>query len=106
MNWTDPVALKEFGEQLKTFADAEVHLVLNAAYESSVLLAQVRAFSQFPITDLVVTHLEEEPRWGKLWNLILGTNYSIRLLGSGQNVPGDLHPATAERILSRQFPGK
>lgn len=106
VNWTDPVALKEFGGQLKTFADAEVHLVLNAAYESSVLLAQVRAFGQFPITDLVVTHLEEEPRWGKLWNLVLGTNYSIRLLGSGQNVPGDLQPATAERILSRQFPGK
>ena len=106
VNWTDPVALKEFGERLKTFADAEVHLVLNAAYESSVLLAQVRAFGQFPLTDLIVTHLEEEPRWGKLWNLVLGTNYSVRLLGSGQNVPGDLQPASAERILSRQFPGK
>ena len=106
VNWTDPVAIKELGQKLAPFADAEIHLVLNAAYETSVLLAQVRAFAGLPVTDLIVTHLEEEPRWGKLWNLVLGTNYPLRFLGAGQNVPGDFQPATAERILARQFPTK
>lgn len=106
VNWTDPAALKEFAHHLKPFPDAEIHLVLNAAYETPTLLAQIRAFSHLPITDLIVTHLDEEPRWGKLWNLVLGTNFSLRLLAAGQNVPGDIQPATAERILSRQFPGK
>ena len=106
VNWTDPLAMKELGQKLAPFADAEIHLVLNAAYETSVLLAQVRAFAGLPVTDLIVTHLDEEPRWGKLWNLVLGTNYPLRFLGAGQNVPGDFQPATAERILARQFPNK
>ncbi len=106
VNWTDPLALKELGQKLAPFADAEIHLVLNAAYETTVLLAQVRAFAGLPVTDLIVTHLEEEPRWGKLWNLVLGTNYPLRFLGAGQNVPGDFQAATAERILARQFPNK
>lgn len=106
VNWTDPLALKELGQKLTPFADAEIHLVLNAAYEVPVLLAQVRAFAALPVTDLIVTHLDEEPRWGKLWNLVLGTNYALRFLGAGQNVPGDFQAATAERILARQFPSK
>ena len=106
VNWTDPLAMKELGQKLAPFADAEIHLVLNAAYEVSVLLAQVRAFAALPVTDLIVTHLDEEPRWGKLWNLVLGTHYPLRFLGAGQNVPGDFQAATAERILARQFPSK
>jgi flagellar biosynthesis GTPase FlhF len=53
---------------------------------------------------LIITHLDEESRWGKLWNLVLGTNYPIRWLSTGQNIPGDFCAATAETLLARQFP--
>jgi flagellar biosynthesis GTPase FlhF len=82
---------------------SEVHLVLNAAYDTRLLLAQARAFSALPVTDLIFAHLDEEHRWGKLWNFVLGTNYSIRSLSAGQNVPGEFADACAESILAKQF---
>jgi flagellar biosynthesis protein FlhF len=104
VDWRRPAAVKELGGQLENFGSPHVHLVLNGAYDLSILLAQQRAFSGLPIEDLIVTHLDEEPRWGKVWNLALGTNYSIRHFSTGQNIPGDFHKASAEIVFARQFP--
>lgn len=95
--------LDQLHDFIRSFGVPEVHLVLNAAYESSHLLEQVRFFSSVGISDLIVTHLDEESRWGKVWNLVLGTNYGIRSLGCGQNIPGDILPANPSTILARQF---
>ncbi len=83
-----------------------MHLVLNGAYDISVLLAQIRAFAALPIEDLILTHLDEESRWGKIWNLVLGTNYSLRHFSTGQNIPGDFCEASPEAVFARQFPRK
>ncbi len=104
--WTDAAAVRELAEHVKQFPGAAIHLVLNAAYESAQLLAQVRAFEALPIADLIVTHLDEETHWGKLWNLVLGTNYPIRFLAAGQNIPGSFTEASADQLLSRHFPLK
>ncbi len=106
INWTDPEEVRELGRRLQTLPSAQVHLVLNGAYESPLLLAQARAFDALPITDVFVTHLDEETRWGKLWNLVLGTNYPLRFLSAGQNIPGDLSTATPQKLLQRQFLNK
>ena len=106
VNWTDAGAMSDLAGQLKALPDPQVHLVLNAAYDLPLLLAQTRAFASLPVTDLIFSHLDEEPRWGKLWNFVLGTNYSIRFLSAGQNIPGDFVEATPEPILARQFPRK
>jgi flagellar biosynthesis protein FlhF len=89
---------------IESFGVPEVHLVLNGAYESNHLLEQVQFFANVGISDLIVSHLDEEMRWGKVWNLVLGTNFSVRSLSCGQNVPGDLLVPTAETLLNRQFP--
>ena len=102
LDWNDAEALAELREKLDVFEAPEVHLVLNGAYEVSTLLAQVRAFSCLPVSDLAITHLDEEKRWGKLWNLLLGTNYALRWLSAGQNIPGDLGNASAENLISHQ----
>ncbi len=106
VNPTDTVALTQLRQRLAAIPNAQVHLVVNAAYETSLLLAQVRAFSTLPIQDVIVSHLDEEPRWGKLWNLLLGTNCTVRSLAAGQNIPGEFTPATPERIFGHQFPRK
>jgi flagellar biosynthesis GTPase FlhF len=106
VDWRKPLAVKELGGQIKQLGAPRAHLVLNGAYEISVLLAQVRAFSELPIESLIITHLDEESRWGKIWNLVLGTNYSIRHFSTGQNIPGDFCEASAEMVFSRQFPRK
>ena len=41
---------------------------------------------------------------GWFWNLVLGTNYSIRHFSTGQNIPGDYRDASAELLLNHQFP--
>jgi flagellar biosynthesis protein FlhF len=106
VDWRKPAAVQELAELLKQFGSVHVHLVLNGAYDISILLAQFRAFAVLPIDDLVITHLDEESSWGKIWNLILGTHCSIRHFSSGQNIPGDLCEASAGMIFARQFPGK
>ena len=106
VNHADANAVAQLAQRIAALPDAQVHLVVNAAYETSLLLAQVRAFSKLPIADMIVTHLDEESRWGKVWNLALGTSCPVRYLSSGQNIPGDLAAASAEQIFSRQFPRK
>src|SRR4029077_17406080 len=43
VNCADARAMRQLEERLKEFGDAQVHLVMNAAYESSAMLAQARA---------------------------------------------------------------
>jgi len=109
LTWIDlpgTTAAAELAEWRSRWPDAQVHVVLNAAYETSLLLAQVRQFAALPVQDLIVTHLDEEPRWGKLWNLALGTSYPLRFLSAGKNIPGEFWDATPERLLERNFPLK
>jgi flagellar biosynthesis protein FlhF len=106
VDWRNPAAIRELGKQLEPFSSPKIHLTLNGAYDISILLAQVRAFSVLPIEDLILTHLDEESRWGKIWNLALGTKYSIRHFSTGQNIPGDFFDASAEMIFTHQFPKK
>lgn len=85
---SNPTAMAALGEQLSLLPQPHVHLVLNAAYESSILLEQFRAFEQFAPEDIIFTHLDEESRRVKLWNFVLGTKCPIRFLGAGQKIPG------------------
>jgi hypothetical protein len=104
VDWREAAAVAELGGRLKEFPGARAHLVLNAAYETPLMLAQIRAFAALPVADLVFTHLDEERRWGKLWNFVLGTDYALRFLSAGQYIPGNFFEATPEFVLARQFP--
>jgi flagellar biosynthesis protein FlhF len=101
VNLQDTTAVEQLQAQLVGLAGAQVHLVLNAAYEVPVLLAQARAFDDWPVTDLILTHLDEEKRLGKLWNFLLGTKFTVRFLSGGQNVPGDFSVATPDLLFAQ-----
>ena len=106
VDFQDAEALQFLGQTLTQFPGVQVHLVLNAAYTTALLLAQSRAFSRLPVADLILTHLDEETAWGKLWNLVLGTNYALGFLSAGQNVPGRFCAAQAELLCAPLFGGK
>jgi flagellar biosynthesis protein FlhF len=106
VSFGDAEAFKALANQIAAFRGAQVHLVLNAAYETNTLLNQLRAFSTLPISDIVFTHLDEEQRWGKLLNFCLGIKTPIAYLSAGQNVPGELTRGTPEKIVSRVIPSK
>jgi flagellar biosynthesis protein FlhF len=86
-------ALFALRDQLADLDQPHIHLVLNAAYESSILLEQFQAFEAFAPEDIIFTHLDEEHRRVKLWNFVLGTKCPISFLGAGQKIPGELRRA-------------
>jgi flagellar biosynthesis GTPase FlhF len=100
INWRDPGSLQELFKLASELPNAELHLVLNAAYDTNVILAQVRAFSSLPIADLIFTHLDEETRWAKLWNFVLGTKFTVRFLSTGQNIPSGFLIPTPDHLFS------
>lgn len=99
----DEAELAEVRNLLSMLPTSSVSLVLNGAYDVGLLLSQVRSFSRLPLTDLIVTHLDEETRWGRLWNLVLGTDYPLSFLGAGQNIPGRFMSADPEALLPEQL---
>ena len=68
---------------------AECLLVLNSAYELKHLIGLVRSFGDLPINGLIMTHLDEETGWSKLWNLSLAVDMPILFCSGGQEMPGD-----------------
>jgi flagellar biosynthesis GTPase FlhF len=99
----DTDALRALKDQLAALPQPRVHLVLNAAYETSILAEQFHAFSTLKPEDLSFTHLDEERGQGKLLDFILGTNCCLRFLSTGQKIPGDLVIAGAASRTSPEF---
>jgi flagellar biosynthesis protein FlhF len=100
----DLQSLNSLKEQLKALGNPRVHLVLNAAYDAPVLFEQFRAFAPFRPEDLSFTHLDEEPRREKLWNLAQGTDSALRFLSGGQKIPGEFVSADAAPFAACAIP--
>ena len=78
------------------------HLVLlRFLVASGLLLAHARFFSVLPLSGLILTHLDEETRWSKCWNLVLATQLPILYLSGGQNIPGDFRPALPDEMFDK-----
>ena len=88
-------------EQAKGFPLTEIYLVLNASYDLGLLLSHARFFSVLPLSGLILTHLDEETRWSKYWNLVLATQLPILYLSGGQNIPGDFRPALPDEMFDQ-----
>jgi flagellar biosynthesis GTPase FlhF len=86
-------AINALREQLAQLPNPHIHLVLNAACESSILFDQFQAFESLGPEDIIFTHLDEEWQRVKLWNFVLGTNCPISFLGTGQKIPGEFRRA-------------
>ncbi|MBC8097742.1 MAG: hypothetical protein H7Y43_18230 [Akkermansiaceae bacterium] len=95
----DAHGMNALRDQLAALPNPHVHLVLNAAYETSTLLAQHRAFSVLQPQDLIFTHLDEEERVVKLWNFVFGTQTPIRFVSAGQKIPGEFRKAAPELLF-------
>jgi len=89
-------------EQIDALPSPRVHLVLNAAYETSVLFEQFRAYAPLKPNDLIFTHLDEERQRVKLWNFVLGTNCSIQFLSAGQKIPGEFLRAESALLFPQE----
>jgi flagellar biosynthesis protein FlhF len=98
IDWPDTAEFDKLAAQIGGLTTPQVHLVLNLAYENSVLMNQVRAFSRLEIADLIFTHLDEVPNKTKLLDFLFQTQYPISFFSSGQNIPGCFQPVTPEGL--------
>lgn len=94
-------ALEALREQLAGLGQPHVHLVLNAACETSILFGQIRAFTPLAPEDVIFTHLDEEQQRVKLWNFVLGTNLPLGFLSAGQKIPGEFCRADSASLFPR-----
>lgn len=106
VDWNDPSQLTVLKRELNQLPTATHYLVLNAAYDNDILKRQIRAYAMFPIDGLILTHLDEEKRWTKILNITIGTNFPLRIVSGGQNIPGYFQAVGSEEILSHIFPSE
>ena len=100
----NPKALAVLRDVLFSLPQPHIHLVLNAAYETSLLFEQFNAFAPLMPEDLIFTHLDEEHRRVKLWNFVLGTNCPLGWVGGGQKIPGEFIKADAQILFPHGKP--
>jgi len=98
----NPDALSALRDQLSVLPQPHIHLVLNAAYETSILFDQFHTFESLAPEDIIFTHLDEEQQRVKLWNFVLGTNCPISFLGAGQKIPGEFRRAEPASLFPQK----
>ena len=96
----DNEGMKTLAALEEQFRPVETLLVLNAAYEYEHLLAHSRAYGDFPISGIILTHMDEDTRWSKFWNLIIATQLPILFLSGGQELPGNFIETTPQSLFN------
>jgi flagellar biosynthesis protein FlhF len=77
----------------------ETHLVLAAPVSESVQLDTIRRYQSLPIQNIIMTKLDETPRYGSMYNVLSQAGIPVSYLSAGQRVPEDLEPATRQRLV-------
>ena len=89
---------------LSTRPDISTHLVLTASMKSADLLHVAERFEIFRPSSLLFTRVDETACFGTAFSLSVRQGKPISFLGTGQEIPDDVAPATKERILSLLWP--
>jgi flagellar biosynthesis protein FlhF len=79
-------------------------LVVNAAYEASLIRQAYRMGADLAASHVVFTHLDELTHCGKLWEFILEPALTPLFVSSGQNIAGDFSEAVFDTVMDRSFP--
>jgi flagellar biosynthesis protein FlhF len=79
----------------------EVQLVAPASMRAADLSTVIDRFEIFAPSKLIFTRLDETAAWGGAIGESVRTGKPISFLGTGQQIPEDLEPATVERLLER-----
>ena len=101
---SDEPALAELGRALDQIYGTTRAIVINAAYDSTLIKHAYRMAERLGCTHVVFTHLDELTHWGKLWEFILNPALTPLFLSTGQNITCECEPDAFETVLARTFP--
>ncbi len=80
-------------------------LVLNAAYEASMLRRAYAAGTDLGATHVVFTHLDELEHWGRLWDFLLDGELTPLFLATGPSLTGDCEVDPVAAVIRKTLPG-
>jgi hypothetical protein len=100
----DQSQLDAYEKRLEGLPEHDRYLVINACYANRLLENQIKAFMPMNPKGIILTHLDEERSWGRLANLLLGTNCPAVLLSGGQKIPGTFELFRPSRFMANVMP--
>ncbi len=77
------------------------YLVLSATAQRAALDETVRAFRHMELAGSILTKMDEAASLGEILSVIVQQKLSLAYVSDGQRVPEDLHPARANKLVSR-----
>jgi flagellar biosynthesis protein FlhF len=83
---------------LSKHPEIDVHLVLPAWMNATALHSTIERFRSFLPSKLLITSVDCDPNCRRIVAQALLWDMPVSFLGTGQMVPEDLQPATAERL--------
>lgn len=89
---------------LSTRSDISTHLVLTASMKSADLSQVIERYAIFRPGRLLFTRLDETDTFGTAVSAAIRHGKPLSFLGTGQEIPDDLEPATRERVMSLLWP--
>ena len=98
-NPKDERALGELNDLLDGHRATDRILCLAAGTNPRTLAEITRAFAPLKYRELVITKMDECVGHGSILNAHLRTNRPLTYFTTGQRVPEDIEPATAERLV-------
>ncbi len=96
----DVEALDEQAALLENIPDLRSFLVVSATTRDREMMDVVNRYSLFHPTALIFSKLDEAVTYGSVYNLSHRAKLPLAYFTTGQNVPDDIEPVTAERVAS------
>jgi|GEM_PF-406054 len=96
----DPEALKAMENLIRTLPDVRTQLVVSATTRDTELADTTARFAVFSPEGITVSKLDEAATFGGIVNLGLRSRLPYIFFATGQRVPEDIEPATAERVAA------
>lgn len=100
---SDELKIQELKSFLAEAGAHEAHLVLSSVASAATLERAARQFAPCGVSGLTLTKLDEAGGLGNLLPLLRASRLPLRYLTDGQNVPDDIQPADASKLVERIF---
>lgn len=98
-NFTKEKPIDDIRALFSTVSFDEVHLVLSLTTKSEDMDPLMNGFHDFPVTQVLLTKIDETRTYGAFINLLLQFGRPLSYVTMGQNVPDDISVASTDRLL-------
>ena len=79
-------------------------LVVNGAYDRTIISKYIRSAQKVNATHIAITHFDEMTNSTKLWPIILNSTLTPICICNGQNVTGDFSTSVLNQLIAKTFP--